>query len=156
MVRLSALLFSVVCLACLLAAGADAASSAAERESYTISDEWQQDSLALASLYWSARGRTCVDEYVSMTVVPDLPGNRWGEADIGACEDTAIGYETSILIEDDMAIRGWRMFCVLVLHEWGHLIGRDHSENPKSIMYSQQNPWQKKFKAPCAREQIVR
>lgn len=30
---------------------------------------------------------------------------------------------------------GWGDFCMRYLHEWGHLLGRKHSSNPRALMY---------------------
>jgi len=29
----------------------------------------------------------------------------------------------------------WPEFCSVMLHEYGHLVGREHSSNPRSVMY---------------------
>jgi Matrixin len=36
--------------------------------------------------------------------------------------------------------RRYRLTCVAVLHEWGHLMGRHHSRSKSSIMYSKFTP----------------
>ena len=30
---------------------------------------------------------------------------------------------------------GWERYCATVVHEWGHLVGRRHSRNRRSIMW---------------------
>jgi hypothetical protein len=35
----------------------------------------------------------------------------------------------------------WSRFCTIMVHEYGHLIGLDHSKDPDSIMFSRPKPF---------------
>ena len=41
----------------------------------------------------------------------------------------------------------WPMFCSIVVHEYGHLLGYEHSANPRSVMY----PEYVRAYGPCRR-----
>jgi hypothetical protein len=51
-------------------------------------------------------------------------GEVGGEADVKNC----------IIYLDDQALTG-PFRCAIIVHEYGHLIGRVHNNNPRSVMY---------------------
>lgn len=42
-----------------------------------------------------------------------------------------------IVINADATIRTAAKRCHVIVHEWGHLAGRAHSKNPRSVMYEE-------------------
>ncbi len=117
---------------------------------------WQEDVKALASIFWAGRGTyTCNPLLVELTIVDEFPGWKWGQAPIGGCEHTMSGLTTAFEVEKGMAEEGWRAFCVLSLHEWGHLVGRVHGGGWRALMHAEISPWLRKWKEPCDRNQLA-
>lgn len=66
---------------------------------------------------------------VSLRVRP-LRGDEAGEAE---WSDDGVGpYDCSVTVDAGMP---YPTFCAVVVHEYGHLAGREHSADPSSVMY---------------------
>ncbi len=86
--------------------------------------EENQD-LAVASAYFQA---PCPDVQIRYTTFAD---GRGGQAQLGACQ-TAPVIELSSAYSWSQEVR-----CILIVHEYGHLLGMEHSADTASIMYPQ-------------------
>ena len=101
----------------------------------TMTSHWEADATEIASKFWAGRtGAVCSDVDF---VVKNLGGNVAGEVTIGDCVYDQRG---TIAIDDVTPLRGWRFFCVVSIHEWGHLLGRTHRPGAV-IMNPRPNPF---------------
>lgn len=74
----------------------------------------------IAALIWGAHPSGCAT--VNQHPFP-LPRSVLGEA--YGC----------IILYNSRRSWYWGKFCTTAIHEWGHLAGRGHSSNPRSVMY---------------------
>jgi hypothetical protein len=96
------------------------------------------DAFAVARDVW---GPVCEDRGITVRWVTFDPKSRLGQR----YRTWARTFGPDCLVEfnrtihDDPSWRSkvysWPWFCTLVVHEYGHLIGRNHSTNPASVMY---------------------
>jgi hypothetical protein len=64
-------------------------------------------------------------------------GGVWGLAPLYGCRGYNLYGKTPVIkILKTVKQSGWVWYCSLVIHEYGHVVGRDHSKNPKNIMHS--------------------
>jgi len=101
---------------------------------------WTKRAEAAAADYWSKRGRSCDSGTVRVKLVPNraVPGDAL--TTVGGCLAWGEEYET---MPDESVIRisrharqvGWLHFCSLVIHEYGHLLGLEHSRKRGNIMF---------------------
>ena len=135
--------------------------AAAAGEAQIIRAQWLTDSLQLAEIYWADRDKVCVNTDIEFDIIDEFRGPLMGVAEIGGCLDsfdecTSSGcpYPVEITIESVLASQGWRNFCVLILHEYGHLVGEEHTSQPYALMTGPFLHGQPKFREPCRRAQL--
>jgi len=74
---------------------------------------------AIAATIWGAHPGSCMHVHHFQE---NLPNKVLGESG-----DCTIIY--------DRRQWSWGKYCTTTIHEWGHLAGRNHSRNPRSVMY---------------------
>lgn len=85
---------------------------------------------ALATEWWHASPSQCASTWTVRAETDELPPTYWARF-LAPVEDwvgLADKYECRVYLRRSwLAERPpWRMFCLVYLHEWGHLLGRDH------------------------------
>jgi hypothetical protein len=131
--RLNSPMYAAAVVLAILAAGIVPAPAEAGRGS------WPERAEAVAAEYWGERGRSCDSDSVAVNVVPD--GAVRGDAltTVGGCLDWEDYQpqpgESVIRISRHARSVGWLHFCSLVIHEYGHLLGLEHSRKRGSIMF---------------------
>lgn len=91
----------------------------------TLHKGWKDDIQIIAAEFWEGRTANICNNV--QFVVADLQDSALGHADIGDCRTDQAG---TIYVDDQSPLRGWRLFCVVSLHEWGHLLGKVHRNGP--------------------------
>jgi hypothetical protein len=65
---------------------------------------------------------------------PDLNATAvWGNA-VGDYTDALSNDQCQIRFNPEVAFT-WPKFCTVMVHEYGHLAGHDHSDDPRDVMY---------------------
>jgi hypothetical protein len=97
---------------------------------------WTDDITIISKEFWKDRG---LYECNQVTFeVTDLGEDVAGHAK-DKCQDGS-----GIIQYDTLSVRrGWRFFCVLTLHEWGHLVGKHHHGPSSNIMWPYINPYKR-------------
>lgn len=119
-------------LAAVIALGAFVAPAHANRPSY----QDRADALAFARDYWQDRGRDSA-RYGCPPRRINIVFYRGRGYELGK---TYPGAYCSIFLNSNADWNGdgnrakWWNTCATVIHEWGHLVGRGHNDNPESIM----------------------
>lgn len=85
--------------------------------------------LAVASAYWGAEA-TCPASSIEVVDGPLETGGEGGRAIVGGCLDPA-----PHRIELSGTFTAWTR-CFLIVHEYGHLLGMQHSDDPASPMHA--------------------
>lgn len=90
-------------------------------------------SLAVAEKTW---GDVC-GNLEPQIKTEDLSGRKSGKAVLKWIELPGGGrqYTTCEILIDPATRRRGRTYCAILVHEYGHLAGEDHSPNPDSVMY---------------------
>lgn len=97
---------------------------------------WERKALNIAHGYWQKRrpGSNCKPKQVKIKTVKALSGGAWGMAPIAACRFLKPKGKTTIKLVSHADRYGWRMYCTLVVHEWGHLVGLNHVPGKNKLM----------------------
>lgn len=87
--------------------------------------------LSVAATYWHAE-QVCPASSVTVVWAPLAAAGELGAAQLGGC---ATG-ERTIWLDRSLRKTVYRWRCTIIVHEYGHLMGFDHTDDPASVMHT--------------------
>ena len=138
------LLAVVACILAVLAAGASAgshraadgagAAASADVAHFAVGSPAMIQAELIATRYWGVSPCNGVVAVSWAALDPTINASSTWWNPVAAYGNAAANNQCAIAFNQNQAF-DWPMFCTVMVHEIGHLVGQQHSPDPTSVMY---------------------